>query len=127
MWSPSHVEHIIKLERSQRQASKFIPNDVSAHHKRCMELPIMPSCSHRKIIDLYFLYIHFYGKLSCDYSSNFELACPHNDLRSARQGMLFKLPLYKTVQFRCNYFMALFAYGTLYLLLSEMLVACIFL
>ena len=39
-----------------------------------------------------------------DYSSNFELACPHNGLRSAQQGVQFKLPLCKTVQLQCTYF-----------------------
>ena len=50
------------------------------------------------------LYSYLHGKLSCDYSSNFELACPHNGFRSAQQGVLFKLPLCKTVQFQCTYF-----------------------
>ena len=36
MWSPNHVKDIIKLERVQRQASKFILNDyVSPYHERC--------------------------------------------------------------------------------------------
>ena len=108
MWSPNHVKDIIKLERVQRQASKFILNDyVSPYHERCTAISILPLCFRREIIDLCFLYSYFHGKLSCDYSSNFELACPHNGLRSAQQGVLFKLPLCKTVQFQCTYF-----YGT---------------
>ena len=53
---------------------------------------------------LVFLCGYFHGKLSCDYSSILELAFPHNSLRSAQQVMLFKLPLYKTVQFQCSNF-----------------------
>ena len=53
----------------------------------------------------FFLYSYLHGKLSCDHSSNFDLAnCPHNGLRSDQQDMLFKLPLYKAVQFQCTYF-----------------------
>ena len=105
MWSPNHVDDIIKLERVQRQASKFILNDyVSPYHERCTALFILPLCFRREIIDLCFLYSYLHGKLSCDYSSNFELACPHNGLRSAQQGVLFKSPLCKTVQFQCTYF-----------------------
>ena len=61
-------------------------------------------CFRREINDLCFLYSYLHGELSCDYSSNFVLACPHNGLRSAQQGVLFKLPLCKTVQFQCTYF-----------------------
>ena len=79
MWSPTHVKDIIKLERVQRQASKFILNDyVSPYHKRCTT---------------------FYSNYLCArlFSSNVLI------------------------------FIALLAYGTLYLLLSDMLVACRFL
>ena len=96
MWSPTHVKDIIKLELVQHQASKFILNDyVSPYHERCTALSILPLCLR------FYSYVH--GKLSCDYSSNFELACPHNGLRPAQQGVLFKLPLCKTVQFQCTY------------------------
>ena len=48
MWSPNHVKDIIKLERVQRQASKFILNDyVSPYHERCTALSILPLCFHR--------------------------------------------------------------------------------
>ena len=105
MWSPNHAKDIIKWERVQRQASKFILNDyVSPYYVRCAALSILPLCFRGEIIDLYFLYSYLHGKLSCDYSSNFELACPHKGLRSAQQGVLFKLPLCKTVQFQCTYF-----------------------
>ena len=84
----------------QRQASKFILNDyVSPYHGRCTALSILPLCFRREIIDLCFFYSYLHGKPSCDYSSNFELACPHNGLRYAQQGVLFKLPLCKSVQF----------------------------
>ena len=80
------------------RASKFILNDyVSPYHERWTALSILPLCFRREIIDLCFLYSYLHGKLSCDYSSNFELACPHDGLRSVQQGMLFKLPLCKTV------------------------------
>ena len=96
---------MIKLERVQCQASKFILNDyVSPYNERCTALSIVPLCFRREIIDVCFLYSCLLGKLSCDNFSNFELACPHNGLRSAQQGMLFKLPLCKTVQFQCTYF-----------------------
>ena len=105
MWSPTHVKDIIKLERVQRQASKFILNDyVSPSHERCIALSILPLCFRREIIYLCFLYSYLHGKLYCDYSSSFELACPHNGLKSAQQGVLFKFPLCKTVQFQCTYF-----------------------
>ena len=52
MWSPNHVKDIIKLERVQRQASKFILNDyVSPYHERCTGLSILPLCFRREIID----------------------------------------------------------------------------
>ena len=55
MWSPTHVKDIIKLERVQHQASKFILNDyVSPNHERCTALSILPLCFRRKIIDLCF-------------------------------------------------------------------------
>ena len=105
MWSPNHVKDIIKLERVQRQASNFILNDyVSPYHERCTALSILPLCFCREIIDLCSSYSYLHCKLSCDYSSNFELACPHNGPRSAQQNVLFKLPLCKTVQFQCTYF-----------------------
>ena len=67
--------------------------------------PITKDAQHylscREIID--FLYSYLNKKLPCDYSSNFELACPHNGLRSAQQGVLLKLPLCKSVQFQCTY------------------------
>ena len=101
-WSPTHVKDIIKLEQVQRQASKYFLNDyVSPYHERCTALSILPLCFRREIID--FLYSHLNNKLPCDYSSNFELACPHNGLRSAQQGVLLKLPLCKSVQFQCTY------------------------
>ena len=54
--SPNHVKDIIKLERVQRQASKFILNDyVSPYHERCTALSILPLCFRREIIDLCFL------------------------------------------------------------------------
>ena len=103
----SHVKDIIELESVQRQTSKFILNDyVSHYHERCTALYILPLCFRREIINLYFLYSYLHGKLSCDYSSNFELACPYNGLRSAYQGMLFKLTLCKIVQFQCSYFLS---------------------
>ena len=115
------------LERVQRQASKFILNDyVSPYQERCTALSILPLSFRREIIDLCFLYSYLHGKLSCDYSSNFELACPHNGLISAQQGVLFKLPA-RLFSSNVLIFIALLAYGTLYLLLSEMLVACRFL
>ena len=78
MWSPTHVKDIVK-----RQASKFILNNyVSPYHKRCTELSSLPLCFCQEIIDLCFLYSYLHGKLSCDYSSNFELDCPYNGLRS---------------------------------------------
>ena len=65
MWSPSHVKDIIKLERVQRQAAKFILNDyVSPYHERCTALFILPLCFRRERIDLCFLYSYFHGKLS---------------------------------------------------------------
>ena len=74
MWSPTHVKDIIKLERVQRQASKFILNDYAPpYHERYTVLSILPLCFRREIIDLCFLYSYLHGKLSCDYSSNFEL------------------------------------------------------
>ena len=105
MWNPSHVKD--KLERVQRhQASKFILNGyVSAYHEKCTTLSILPLCFRREIIDLCVLYSYLHGKLSCDYFSTFELACLHNGLRSAQQGILFNLPLCKTVQFQCTYFL----------------------
>ena len=103
--SPIDVKDIIKLERVQRQASKFILNDyVSPYYERCTALSILPLYFRREIIDLCFLYSYLHGKLSCENSSNFELACPHNALRSDQQGSRFKLPLCKTVQFQCTYF-----------------------
>ena len=65
MGSPTLVKDIIKLERVQRQASKFILNDyVSPYHERCTALSILPFCFRRKIIDLCFLYSYLHGKLS---------------------------------------------------------------
>ena len=46
-----------------------------------------------------FLYSYLLGKLSCDYSSNIELACLHNGFRSAQHDMLFKLP--KVISYFC--------------------------
>ena len=58
MWSPNHVKDIVKLERVQRQASKFILNEyVSPYHKRCTALSILPLCFRREIIDLCFLFL----------------------------------------------------------------------
>ena len=92
MWSPSDVEDIIRLERVQRQASKIIRNDyVSPHHERCTALSILPLCSRREIIDLCFLYSYLHVELSFDYSSNFELACLHNGLRSDQQVIFIAL------------------------------------
>ena len=96
MWSPTHVKYIIKLKRVQRQASKFILNDyVSPYHERCTALSILNLCFRREIIDLCFLYSYLHGKLSRDYYGNFELACSHNGLRSAQQGVLLRV-LYST-------------------------------
>ena len=121
MWSPTHVKDIIKLERVQRQASKIILKDyVSPYHERCTALSILPLCFRREIIDLCF----YTATSMVNYSSNFELACPHNGLRSAEQSVLFKLPLFSS---NVLIFIALLAYGTRFLLLSKMLVACIFL
>ena len=48
MWSPAHVKDIIKLERVQRQASKFILDDyVSPYHERCTALSILHLCFRR--------------------------------------------------------------------------------
>ena len=74
MWSPSHLKDIIKLERVQHQASKLILNNyVSLYHERCTAISILPLCFRQEIIDLCFLYSYLHGKLSGDYSSNFEL------------------------------------------------------
>ena len=48
IWSPSHVKDTIKLERVQRQASKFILDDyVSPYDERCTALSILPLCFRR--------------------------------------------------------------------------------
>ena len=75
-----HVD--TKFERVQRQASKFIINDyVSPYREICTVLFILPLCFRREIIVFPYSYLH--SKQSCDYSSNFELGCPHNGLKSA--------------------------------------------
>ena len=80
MWSPTHNQIRTGATSSFKIHSQWL----------CFILS-------RKMHSIFYLafaqYSYLHGKLSCDYSSNFELACPHNDLRSAQQGVLFKLPL----------------------------------
>ena len=126
LWSPSHVQDIIKLGRVQRQGARFILSDyVSPYHERCTELCILPFCFSGEIIDLCSVYSYFHGELSYDYASNFELILIMASDQLNR--VCYSNYLCVTLQFQCSYFYRTARLWNTFILLSELLIACTFL
>ena len=69
LWSPANVSDILRLERVQRHATKYILNDYTAlsYTERCVKLSILPLCYRREIIDLSLFYKYLHKEINCDF------------------------------------------------------------
>ena len=100
------MSDILRLERVQRHATKYILNDYTAlsYTERCVKLSILPLCYRREIIDLSLFYKYLHKEINCDFSSHIEIVNSLPGLRSAFKGLLLKLPKVKTSTHLSSYF-----------------------
>ena len=101
VWSPYLVTEIASLEKVQRRATKFIPNDFSdiSYRDRCIKLSLLPLSFRKEIHDLCFLFNCIHGKVNCNFSNFINLVDTSTGRRSAQKGILLKIPRVKTTIF----------------------------